>query len=116
MTGYLTIEETAGLRTPNPVFIKTIQGNPDFIDASNNDYCLSSTSSCLDRRGFLTFTTSAGSETNVPVVDAHFFIDGYGIVESNTIQMANGKRNDGSLKIVAVDYNKNILTLNHSIN
>ena len=51
------------------------------------DFHLQSGSLAVDHGGPLTTTTSAGQGTSIPVKDAGYFFDGYGIVEGDTIQL-----------------------------
>jgi hypothetical protein len=72
---------------------------------------LLSDSPLIDAGDFLTYTTTSGTNTNkIKVKDAKFFIDGWGIVEGDKIQIGNE-----IVKITKVDYGNNILTINKNI-
>lgn len=60
-----------------------------------------------DAGTFLTVTTTAGSGTQMPVQDAGYFFDGYGLVPGDGVQLEGG----GSATVLAVDYGTNTLTL-----
>jgi len=87
--------------------------NPNFVDADNLDFELQPNSPCIDAGIWLTVTTSAGSGIDIPVENANYFIDGWGVIEGDIIQLEG---NAVTARIVNVDYDNNILTLNQSIN
>jgi hypothetical protein len=61
----------------------------------------------------LTYTVSAGSGRTVRVEDARYFYDGFGIIgeSGDSIIIGNGP----ATRIIAVDYDRNELTLDSSI-
>ncbi|MCK4788787.1 MAG: right-handed parallel beta-helix repeat-containing protein, partial [Desulfobacteraceae bacterium] len=61
--------------------------DPQFMDASNRDFRLESTSPMIDAGTFLTKTTNSGSGTVINVEDARYFMDGWGIIEGDLIQL-----------------------------
>ncbi len=102
-------------------------GNPLFVDAApakmtntfNQNYPnfnLQAKSPCIDAGGFLTTTTSSGSGTKIPVKDAHYFMDGWGMqamgVYGDVIQL---KGQTQTARIVSVDYTRNILTVDKAL-
>jgi hypothetical protein len=87
-------------------------GDPMFIDLSGNDFHLQADSPLIDAGTFLTTTTSSGSGTVMTVEDASYFIDGYGIVEGDLIQLEGQTQ---IARITNVDYDNNILTLDTSL-
>lgn len=87
-------------------------GDPLFVDAANGDFRLQPGSPCLNAGIFLTRTREAGSGTVIPVVDASYFIDGFGIVEGDTIQLQG---TDEPLIIVAIDYATNTITVDRPV-
>jgi hypothetical protein len=62
----------------------------------------------LDQGVFLTSTRSAGWGPVIPVVDAVYFIDGYGIVPGDTIQFQGQTQ---AARMTSVDYPNNRLTV-----
>jgi len=60
---------------------------PQFVDPDNNDLKLQSTLPMVEAGTFLTTTTSSGSGTTFTVNDARYFMDGWGIVDGDTIQL-----------------------------
>jgi hypothetical protein len=87
-------------------------GDPEFVDEANRDFHLQSDSPAIDAGAFLTTTRSAGSGTQMPVEDAGYFFDGYEIVEGDLIQL---KDQTSTARIISVDYDNNILTLDSSL-
>ena len=69
---------------------------------TNFDFHLQSGSPAIDRGGFLTTTTSAGQGTSIPVKDAGYFFDGYGIVAADTIQLQG---QSATARIVSINSN-----------
>jgi hypothetical protein len=89
--GFVDITRTAGPWDQNPY-----------------DFHLLPTSSAIDAGVFLTTTTSSGSGTIIPVADAGYFIDGYGIVEGDIIQLQG---QTARARIVSIDYSTNRITI-----
>jgi hypothetical protein len=87
-------------------------GTPSFVDENNHDFHLTSNSTCIDKGTWLTTTTSAGSGTNIPVTDAGYFIDGFGITDGDIIQLQG---QTVTARITSIDYNTNTLTVNTSL-
>jgi hypothetical protein len=93
-------------------FHDNIEQNPMFVDADAGDFRLQGTSPAIDAGDFLTRTTSAGSNTTtVPVQEASYFCDGFGIVEADMVQVGS---ND-PVSITSVDYDTNTLTVASAI-
>jgi hypothetical protein len=76
------------------------------------DFHLQPGSPAIDAGVFLTTTVGAGSGTTMLVADAGFFIDGFGIVDGDRIQLEG---QTDTARIVAVDYGANQLTLDASL-
>jgi hypothetical protein len=70
-------------------------------------------SAAIDAGIPLTYTVSAGSGRTVRVEDARYFYDGFGIIgeSGDSIIIGNGQ----ATRIIAVDYDRNELTLDSSI-
>jgi hypothetical protein len=84
-------------------------GDPQFVNASASpdpwnptalDFHLRDNSPCIDAGGFLTQTTTSGSGKAIKVVDPRFFIDGFGIVEGDLIQL---QASTVTLRVVGID-------------
>ncbi len=76
------------------------------------DFRLKATSPCIDAGGFLTRTTADGQGTAIPVTDAGFFTDGYGVVEGDLIQLEGDAR---QLRVLQVDYDGNVIQVDAPI-
>jgi hypothetical protein len=76
------------------------------------DFHLQSTSPAIDKGVFLTATTGAGAGKVIPVADAGYFIDGYGIVDGDMIQLQGQTQ---TARIVGVDYAVNSITVDQSL-
>jgi len=88
-------------------------GDPMFADEALYDFHLQDGSPCMDTGAFLTKAKWTASGTQIEVEDASYFIDGFGIVEGDTIQL------DGqtpTARITSINYNTNTLTLDRSLN
>jgi hypothetical protein len=93
---------------PGDPLFKDLRGTPDVWNAHQYDFHLQAKSPLIDAGAFLTTTTSKGSGRLLPVADAAYFIDGYGIVPGDLIQLEGQKQ---TARIVSIDYTTNRLTL-----
>jgi hypothetical protein len=98
------------------------KGDPLFMDDESPispenpllpDFSLRKSSQCIDAGAFLTETSQSGSGTVMPIKDSHYFMDGWGIIEGDEIQLEG---QNITARIVQVDYSRNILTINRSLN
>jgi len=89
-----------------------VELDPQVADEEMRDLHLKPTSPMIDAGAPLTETTDAGSGTAMPVKDAGYFMDGWGIVEGDLIQL-QGQPTRG--RIVSVDYDGNTLTLDTAL-
>lgn len=97
----------------DPLFIDAVVAKLNPSKRNYPDFNLKSNSPCIDSGVFLTRTTESRSGTKIiPVEDAHYFMDGWSIIEPDTIQLANNKT---KLKITRVDYDANLLYVDTSI-
>jgi hypothetical protein len=106
-------------------------GNPGFVDAvpakttdpfdwDYPDFRLSSTSNAINAGAFLTTTRSAGSGTQIPVQDAHYFFDGWGMaqeipdadIQGDLIQLEGQTQ---TARITNINYNTNTITVDTSL-
>jgi len=86
--------------------------NPRFVGEADRDFRLSAGSPCIDSGEFLTRTRAAGSGQILPVVDASYFCDGWGIIEGDYIQLEG---TDYCTKVLNIDYTNNVLNLSDSL-
>lgn len=79
-----------------------LEQEPLFVDAANGDFRLAADSPLVDAGGFLTRTTGAGAGVVIPVEDAGYFYDGFGIEgeQGDRIRLEGG----ASARIVEADY------------
>jgi hypothetical protein len=95
----------------DPLFVNT-SGTPDVSNPNQFDFHLQSGSPAIDQGVFLTTTTSAGSGTDIPVEDASYFIDGFGVVEGDRIQLQGQAQ---VVRIVSVDYVANQIAVDAAL-
>lgn len=86
---------------------------PGFVDAAGADFSLTAASNMIDTGAFLTHTAAAGSGAVVPVLDAGYFYDGFGI-EGEVGDLIRFEGQSVTARITGVDYNANTLTLDES--
>ena len=95
----------------DPLFVN-INAPPTVAHIDEFDFHLQPTSPLIDKGIYLTATTSAGSGTTIPVMDAGYFIDGYGIVPGDTIQLQGQTQTAG---IVSINYQTNQIAVDTSL-
>ena len=95
----------------DPGFVDLSGSDPD--DPDLPDLHLKPNSAAIDAGTWLTTITSAsGSGTLFEVADADYFMDGWGIIGGDTIQLEGSAEN---VQITHVDYDANIITVDRSI-
>ena len=96
------------------ILLNSREFDPQFVDATNHDFHLKPTSPMIDAGAFLTATRDEGSGKNVPVIDATYFQDGFGIpgAVGDSIQFLGQTK---TAVIVHVDYDSNTLTLDRPL-
>ena len=96
--------------TGNPGWTDAVSSRLDVSNRDYPDFTLTSNSPCIDNGTWLTTTSSSGSGIVMKVENAQYFMDGWGIpgVEGDIIQLEN---QSSTARIVSVDYNTNVLTL-----
>ena len=93
-------------------FTDNISLDPEFGDIDSGDFRLRPDSPMIDKAVFLTRTTSSGQGKVFPVEDANYFMDGWGIIEGDLIQLQDESR---SVRVVAFDYESNLITVDQSV-
>ncbi len=88
-----------------------IDAIPQFVDEHNFDFRLKAQSPCIDAGTGLTKTTDSGSGYHIQVEDTGYFCDGWGITEGDLIQIGNQM----PVKIVAIDYTTQTITVNQPL-
>jgi len=92
-------------------FYNNVEENPQFVDEDNDNFRLSAGSPAIDSGAHLAQTTSSGTSTaNVPVTDALFFSDGFGVIAGDEIMVGSD-----TVTITSIDYDNNILTIDQLI-
>ncbi len=88
--------------------------SPGFVDEAARDFHLAFGSPMIDAAVFLTTATATGSGTQLPVADASYFFDGYGIPGElgDEIQLQGQTT---VARVVAVDLVANRLTLDRPL-
>jgi parallel beta-helix repeat protein len=81
-------------------------------DHSQFDFHFQSGSPGIDAGAYLTRVTSFGSGTQIPVNEAGYFTNGFGVGEGDLIQLEGQTQ---TARIVNVDYDNNLLTLDTSL-
>jgi hypothetical protein len=92
-----------------PAYVSNnISRNPLFVDAERDDFRLRAGSPAIDAGAHLARTTAAGTgTTTVPVGDAYFFSDGFGLVDGDAIQIGS----NAPVRVTAVDYDAKTLAV-----
>ncbi|NOX75860.1 MAG: hypothetical protein GXP17_04445 [Gammaproteobacteria bacterium] len=87
---------------------------PGFIDATSQNFRLNSSSPYINTGVFITEAVSAGVGTSLPVTNASFFTDGFGILgeTGDLIQLEGGA---ATARVIFIDYVSNMLTLDRSL-
>jgi len=87
------------MESGDPRFVN-VAATPDPFNPSLLDFRLRQDSPCVDAGGFLTQTTTSGSGRAIRVADHRFFIDGFGIVEGDLIQLQGSS---AKLRVLSID-------------
>jgi parallel beta-helix repeat protein len=92
--------------------LNSITSDPKFSNLGTLDLTLQSGSPAIDAGDFLARTTASGSGTVIPVGDARYFHDGYGIsgVSGDTIRVGSNM-----VTVIDVNYSTNTITVNRRI-
>ena len=85
-------------------FAGNINAEPGFMHAQNNDFQLRADSPCIDAGRALTRTMRAGDGRELPVADAGYFYDGFGIEGERGDWIAIGE-GDNIARIERIEFN-----------
>jgi hypothetical protein len=95
-----------------PEFIAAnLDAEPRFVNPAVGDYRLTIQSPGVDAGVPLTATTRGGSGQIVPVADASYFTDGYGLVPGDQVKVGLNP----AVMVLSVDYTNNTLTVARAI-
>ena len=96
------------------VFRDNLELEPGFVDDAKHDFHLKPDSPMIDAGAYLTTTVGSASGTSLPVKDAMYFCDGYGVagVEGDWIQLEGQTQR---AQVTGIDYEKNLLRLDQAL-
>lgn len=100
------------LSGPTPAFAHTPLISGSSIAATIVSYQLRAGSPGVDQGAFLTTVTAGGNSATLPVKDASFFIDGFGLIAGDMVKLQGGSQ---ALQVIHVDYAANTITLSQSV-
>lgn len=104
-------ETLAWWETNQPLLFRgNLEVAPDFVDEAARDFHLNSASPLIDAAVFLTQTAGAGSGASMPVVDASYFYDGFGI-PGEVGDLIKLEGDTATARVTAIDYGTNTLSL-----
>ena len=103
-------EAEAQISQADAEFSNNYFGEPRFRNAQSGDYNLTNNSAAIDSGMPLTYTVTDGTGTVIRVEDARYFIDGFGIVGGDTINIGNQ-----IARITSVNYDRNRLTVDRPV-
>ncbi len=107
---FWTAEEANAARPEQ--YQRNFDADPGFVDPASGDFRLKPGSAAIDRAEPLTVTRSAGRGTKVPVADARYFYDGFGIPGETGDAILVGAEN---VRVVKCDREENELTVDREI-
>ncbi|MCX5672155.1 MAG: cadherin domain-containing protein [Planctomycetota bacterium] len=101
------------------LYVNNMEVDPKFVDADTYDFHLDAGSRMIDAGAWLTQAVGTGSGTVLPVLDATYFFDGFGMTDENggplpgdLIQLKGDTR---TTRVLAIDYAANTLTLDQAL-
>ncbi|MEJ5309854.1 MAG: NosD domain-containing protein [Anaerolineae bacterium] len=96
------------------LFLENMELEPGFSDVGNYDFTLRSTSPMVDAGTWLAHAAGSGSGVTLPVDDARYFHNGFGIegVTGDVIQLAGQTE---TAVVIGVDYDTHVLTLDRAL-
>jgi hypothetical protein len=101
-------------------YVNNVEVDPKFIDPATHDFHLDTGSPMVDAGAFLTKTIGAGSGMTLPVEDASYFFDGYGMTDENELPIPGDlvqlEGDTKTARVIDIDYANNTLTLDQPLN
>jgi hypothetical protein len=94
-----------------PEIYGELKADPLLVDPVNHNFFLQKTSPCIDAGENLTQTNGGGSGTSIVLDNAHYFYDGFSMLNGDIIFVGD----DENLMITEVVYATNTITVNRSI-
>lgn len=88
-----------------------IQANPEFVNAHAGNFQLSASSPAIASGTHLTHTTASGNSTTIPVQDAYFFTDGFGLIDGDRIKIGH----NSPVTVTGVNHIDRRLTVNSAV-
>ena len=88
----------------------SLSQDPLFVDPAGLDFHLQPSSPLVGKGVILTSTTDSGNGNVIPVTDASYFSDGFGIGEGDEIVIAANR-----VRIIAIDYANHEITIDRTI-
>ena len=85
----------------------SLSADPAFVDSAKGDFRLQPKSPAIDAGTFLTRTTRAGEGRDIPVEDADWFCDGFGMIEGDRIQVEGNP----AVRVERIDYARHVITV-----
>lgn len=106
-SGSQVIANNFGNSSGDPLFVN--KGGSDPFSATLPNLDLQASSPCIDKGGELTTTTNSGTNsTTMTVADPNYFMDGFGLVPGDVIQLMGSTQRS---RLLAVNYTTKTLTL-----
>lgn len=96
------------------LFASNLEVEPRFVDGARDDCRLSPGSPCIDKGAPLTRTTQPGQGRRLPVADARWFYDGFGIAgqQGDLIFVGSDRRR---CRVVKTDREANVLLVDRDL-
>lgn len=108
-------QDIAAWQAQHPqVFRNNLEREPLFMDETKHNFHLKPESPMIDAGAYLTAAVGVGNGTSLPVKDASYLCDGFGIpgVEGDWIQLEGQTQ---KAQVVGIDYEKNVLKLDQAL-
>lgn len=96
----------------NDIVKGNLSVNPLFVNETGREFKLQSNSRMINAGAFLTKTISPGDGKIIEVEDARYFMDGWGIINGDMIQLEGQNQ---TARITRVDYRNNTIAVDTSL-
>ena len=94
--------------SPRDIIEDNISFDPLFININTRDFRPQENLNTTNKGSFLTKTVNPGSGNTIKVEDARYFMDGWGVIEGDLIQIEGQAQ---TAMITSVDYKTNTITI-----